>query len=61
MIVAIECMASESRPAVRPRANHDGQGGCWWLTPRLTALGLYMRRHEAHAESAFVRYEEEPQ
>jgi len=43
MILAIECVASESRLAVRPRANRAG-GGVWWsFTPRLTALGLYKR------------------
>ena len=33
--------SSESRPAVRPRANHAGHGVGWRFTPRLTALGLY--------------------
>jgi hypothetical protein len=40
MNVAIESRASESRPAVRPRANHAGRGVWWWFAPRLTALGL---------------------
>ena len=31
---------SESRPAVRPRANHAGRRACHSRTPRLTALGL---------------------
>jgi|694.fasta_scaffold11560_11 hypothetical protein len=32
--------ASESRPAVRPRANHAGRCVWWWFVPRLTALGF---------------------
>ena len=40
MIVAFECVASESRPAVRPRARCGGRGVWWRFAPRLTALGL---------------------
>ena len=40
----------ESRPAVRPRANHAGRGGWCGFTPRLTALGLYQRPRKAHEE-----------
>jgi hypothetical protein len=35
--------AGESRPAVRPRADHAGHGVVWRFAPRLTALGLYGR------------------
>ena len=40
LILAFECTVRESRPAVRPRANHAGRCIVWWFTPRLTALGL---------------------
>jgi len=40
LILAVECTARESRPAVRPRANHAGRSIVRWFTPRLTALGL---------------------
>jgi len=48
MILAFECVANESRPAVRPRAHHAGRGVWWWFTPRLTALGLDKRPRKAH-------------
>ncbi len=40
-MLALECEASESRPAVRPLAHRDGRGVWSLFTPRLTALGLY--------------------
>jgi len=40
MMVVFESGASESRPAVRPRANHVGHGVWWRFIPRLTALGF---------------------
>jgi hypothetical protein len=40
LILALKCMANESRPAVRPRAKHAGRGIVWLFAPRLTALGL---------------------
>ena len=40
----------ESRPAVRPRANHAGRGVWCGFAPRLTALGLYHQPRKAHDE-----------
>ena len=40
VIPVLECSARESRPAVRPRANHAGRRILWRFAPRLTALGL---------------------
>ena len=40
----------ESRPAVRPRANHAGRGVWCGFAPRLTALGLYHQLRKVHDE-----------
>jgi len=47
MILAFECMASESRPAVRPLAHQAGRAVWWRFTPRLTALGLDVQPRKA--------------
>ena len=44
LILALECTATVSRPAVRPRANHAGRSIVWRFAPRLTALGLDEQR-----------------
>ena len=54
MMVAIESGASESRPAVRPRARCGGRGVCWRFAPRLTALGLDGRCVSGAARLAFA-------
>jgi len=46
VILALEYGERESRPAVRPRADHAGHGVLERFTPRLTALGFYQWTHE---------------
>ena len=56
MILALECTVRESRPAVRPRANHAGRRIVWWFTPRLTALGLDGGRARLLAKKVAVTF-----
>ena len=49
MSLAIACVASESRPAVRPRENQAGRGVWWRFAPRLTALGFDGSRGGLHS------------
>ena len=48
LILALESQEGESRPAVRPRADHAGHGVLERFAPRLTALGFYKwpREHQ---------------
>jgi hypothetical protein len=52
LIVALEWRERESRPAVRPRADHAGHGVLERFTPRLTALGFHQ---SPFSRSAIIR------